>query len=254
MTFGDLVIAVARWFGMAAFTDGVWAVPTDARNLEFCRDIVRRGLQRLVNDHPSWRWMRQTHRLVVVSGQDEYEMPWFFSGEVLSDRVTYGVDGPRTIVKVVPEEAVREALTASGGETGDPRMIAFYQPQQETPALAATRRWKALVYPTPTSTRTMEFVIRANPRMPWSLTDSHFAGMTMDHVVLSACRAEAELESSEQAGAFNQRYAVDLEAAKQRDAESGPRILGTCSDAEGDDGWRPNNFGPLTTNGVVVID
>ena len=254
MTFRELVVIVAKMFGMNDYSpdDGEPLVPSDPGNLAFCKRIVRQAFRRLVNDNPRWRWLRQRLTIDIIAAQTEYAMPWWFDGQEVEDRFTYASGGPRMLVRVVPESKIRELESANSGQTGDPQLIAFYLPTNTATAGHPVQRfWKALVYPTPTEAQTLTGVARAVPSQMWDLGDRHFAGPSMNALVESACRAEAEMESEEKSGERAKRYAQDLAAAAERDAESGPRILGRCTDPEDDDP-PPPKFGTLSLNGTVL--
>ena len=252
LTFRELVVLVARMFGMADTADGEWNVPTDAGNLAFCKDIVRQAIRRVVNDHPTWRWLNGRFTVDLVAGTAEYSMPWWFDGATLSSNLTYAAGGPRMLVRVVTEEQIREMVSATGGETGDPRCIAFYMPDRTAIARhPRVRPWKALVYPTPTTAYTITGKTKMKPTLPWDLDDAHCAGSAMNTLMECACRAIAEMEADKQNGPMEQRYQEALARAKELDLESGPRNLGPSSDPE-DDGWRPPTFGQLSTNGVFL--
>lgn len=264
MTFRQLVVSVARMYGLADVgADGKFAVPSDTGNLNFCIDIVQSGVRRVVNDWPQWRWLNQRITLGLVASTAEYVMPWFFCGVCLSERLSYDASGPRMTVQVVTEDALREMEGSLGSASGDPQFIAFYQGGQDNlpisppgsgaPSLGS-RAWRARVYPTPAQARSLILVARANPANEFDLDDAHPAGAAMDAVIESACKAEAEMQMRRGETTFEQRYQRDLEAAKRRDDESGPRNLGPASDPE------ENAYGPITTdagplylNGVRVL-
>lgn len=260
LTFRDLVVCVARLYGVAdpAGNGMGYVVPSDPNNLAFCVEIVRQGVRRVATDHPRWRWMRQRISLTLQAGKSEYRMPWFFDGRTLSERLTYDASGPRGVVSVISEPRMREMIAAVGEVTGDPSSVCFYQGEAGDPrpapvGQASQRRWTAWFAPTPTQTRTVQMVVRANVRNAFDLDDFHPAGPALDALMESACRAAAEMEAGKGETQYETKYQSDLRAAIAVDEESGPRNLGTASDPEAGDDDTPPTSGPLYLNGVRVL-
>lgn len=53
--FQDLILRVAEFLGVADYTNGTAAVPTDAHDLDLCKRLVNDGYRRYTNSNPNWQ-------------------------------------------------------------------------------------------------------------------------------------------------------------------------------------------------------
>lgn len=238
ITFGELVVAVARQRGSARQVKDKFEPPTGIE-LARCHEIVRKGWLRVCVEYPQWRWMRQKMEVVLVAAQREYEMPWFFDGRVRGG-LTYSSDGPRLRVDIVTEGEYLELTGDSSTPTGDPTRVAFYRraPGSGDGLSRAERgeRWIMGCFPTPNTVRTLRCIVDAQPGGLFESKDRHFAGPTYNLLVERACLAEAEFDAKRMAGPLKDEYLDMLQAAIALDKESGPRIVGQLpTDDEEDD-------------------
>lgn len=57
LTFGDLIIRVAEFLGMADYSGGAAAVPSVAHDLDLCKRYVNDGYRRFINANPRWQFL-----------------------------------------------------------------------------------------------------------------------------------------------------------------------------------------------------
>jgi hypothetical protein len=60
MTFGDLIMRVAEFLGVADYSGGAAAVPTDAHDLDLCKRYVNDGYRKFINANPRWQFLTPT--------------------------------------------------------------------------------------------------------------------------------------------------------------------------------------------------
>jgi hypothetical protein len=57
MTFGDLVIRVAEYLGIADYSGGAAAAPSDAHDLDLCKRYVNDGYRSFINSYQRWQFL-----------------------------------------------------------------------------------------------------------------------------------------------------------------------------------------------------
>ena len=66
MSFSDFQIRVAEYLGVADYSGGAAAVPTDAHDLDLVKRLCNDGWRRFVNAQPKWNWMEPLVSLTLV--------------------------------------------------------------------------------------------------------------------------------------------------------------------------------------------
>ncbi len=249
LSFEDLQIRVAEYLGVADYSGGAAAKPTDAHDLDRVQRIVNDGWRNFVSSNPKWEWLTPTFQLqfdpdgntsrtvddstFTAPYQDDtvpraarYFMPDGFYGVMLS-YFTYANDGPLVKIDMVHEAVIRD--NHAGAEAaGDPFLSAI----RPLPASvgAFSPKWEAIFYPTPESDEIVTARCRVWPNQMVADSDRHAAGFQFDNVVLAACLAEAERQHEDQVGKMTQMYAQELQRAILLDRQSKPRFMGYNGD------------------------
>lgn len=247
MTFGDLIIRVAEYLGIANYGAGgdeSAQVPTDPHDLALCQRLVNDGIRRFISDHANWRWMRKSYILTldptgaggdnVDNDSARYIMPDGFGGDT-SQPVTYGTaQDVWGVLETVPESLVRAWRSASTAHTGEPRYIAF-RPLEDDEVPENTRgRWEAIFYPDPGSAYVIAFSYRHFFTALTTVTQRQPAGIEFDEAVKAAAIALAEIERDDKEGPRNKYYReTALPNAIRLDELSAPRTVGPNLDGSG---------------------
>lgn len=260
LSFADLQIRVAEFLGVADYSGGAAAVPTDPHDLDRVKRIINDGWREFAGAQPRWNWLTPTFTIQFDADgsttrtvddsvfpaplQDRsipraarYYMPDGFYGVMIS-WFTYERDGPIQRIDNVNESIIRE-YHATAEAAGDPYMAAI----RPLPTLAdltdvSNSRWELIVYPAPESADYITGRCRIFPNKLVNDGDYHAAGFQFDNVVLAACLAEAEKQQEHTAGVKQQLYMAELQKALLIDRDSKPRSLGYNGDWS-DDHYRP---------------
>lgn len=229
MTFQDLIISVAEFLGVADYSGGSAAVPSDAHDLDVCKRRVNEGWRRFCNSNPNWNWRDREFTITfdtdgasgrTVNGEEwRYYMPDGFYGHMLSS-LTYDEDTNRVELHEATEGETRRRR-AFGSVTGYPTLYAF-RPIADDPQ----RRWEVLFYPTPSSDVTVTGRCKLHPNKLIELTDRPNAGPVYDEAIEAACLAEAEKRTEDQTGLHESAFAEALVRAIAIDQKTAPRRLG----------------------------
>lgn len=255
LTFADMIIRVAEYLGVADYSGGAAAIPTDAHDLDVCKRMVNDGYRRFVNGYSKWNWLNPLVDVTfdptglgsqcVNSDPDRYYLPDGWYGH-LQNFWTYGIDGPRIRLDVTDEARIRQLFSASGGTTGNPSLAAH------RPLAAAAggfaKRWEVIFWPVPSAVYTVSIRARLYADKLSALTDYTIAGFQFDEAVVMAGLAEAERQRNDKSGVQAQQYADALKRAIEIDNESLPRKLGVNADGSdgfGSRGGRPSNYGQV---------
>lgn len=237
LTFGDLVLRVAEYLGVAETNDdGTVAIPTNARNLEACKRVVNDGFRKFYIAKPRWRWASQTISITFdtdgegslnVGGDNwRYYMPDGFYGHVLSP-LTYGENVGHMEIVEVPEHIIL-GLYATGDTTGWPNRYAIRKIANDPKG-----RWELLVYPKPSSAETVTCQIHVWQNKMVELTDRPNCGAPFEDAVLASALNQAELQfedsSTIKAAQWQEALAdavrIDERSVPKRLGDAGPRIV-----------------------------
>jgi hypothetical protein len=252
LTFNDLILRVAEYLGVADYSGGTAAIPTDAHDLDLCKRVVNDGYQRFINDH---NWTFLNGELVVTPDGTNFtfDLPDDFQGEMLGS-FTYSTTGPVASMRETNEETIRR-MRAGREVTGYPSLFAI-RPKNAVTETTTTARWEVLFWPTPVSTLDpLTARYRRYPNKLTNLTDRVLAGPAHDLSVKQAAIAAAEIQRYGQAGPQEATYVGYLAASIKNDERHVPRSLGYNGD--GSDGgvgdhWPSRANQVDTYNGVDV--
>lgn len=170
----------------------------------------------------------------AVAGQNyRYFMPTDFYG-VLVRAITYreASDTPALILEERSEDTIRAARSGSTNTTGDPVVYAI----RLAPAASVSDepRWEIILWPTPISLRTIEFIYERYPAALVTGTDRPITGFQHNLVLLAACKSEAEIERFDKAGPEEDKYQKYLAKAIRIDKKARPKRLGDYGDRSED--------------------
>lgn len=252
LTFSELRIRVADYLGLADFSGGDAALPSDAHDLALVGRLVNDGYRRFITAKENWNFLTIPLTLTfgtgtVSSDDSRYYLPEDFYG-ILTAPFTFDSDGPVTTIRQVSEGEIRALQAGQGDSTGDP--VVFAVRPIATTAASTGQRWEAIFWPTPDGT---EIITAAYKRFPQKLTntgDVSVAGFQHDGTVEAAALAAAELKRGDSLGVHEKMYRDLLEQSKRIDAQAAPATLGDYGDkGEGAVGRR---FTVATYNGVAL--
>lgn len=87
LTFEDLILRVAEYLGLADYSDGAAAIPTDAHDLDVCQRIVNDGWRMFTGAYHRWNWLTPICEVTFAA---------YVGGVAESGTATTLVDGDRT--------------------------------------------------------------------------------------------------------------------------------------------------------------
>ena len=238
-TFDGLILRVAELVGIASYgTDGsgVAAIPTDAHDLDKCKRVVNDAIKMFISDAPvnGWLWMKRLMEVTfdvagtgssnIDSDPSRYLLAENFGGDVIG-KITYDKDSARGHIIDWCNEGHIRFLKETTEIDGYPRKAAI-RPYSTGTTTSASRRFELIVDPAPIAADTVVFPYRLYFDQLSDGTDLHPAGFRFDDSILSACKAQAEMEFDDIAAGWVERYyKVALPNAHKIDAMSYPRKL-----------------------------
>ena len=171
LTFRDLLLFVAEYYGVASYddTNGIPYIPADdAFNLRECKKIVNEAIRMFMSRPPDsgkWRWMRRTETVTFDStggGVDNIDgdaARYMLSAGCVqaAGKIEYTADsGHGTSIDWCDETRITQNRSLSV-LTGYPTLAAIRPYQPTTNALGATRRWEIMFDPAPSSNKSVQF-------------------------------------------------------------------------------------------------
>lgn len=231
ISYGELLGLAARELGDETLdaTTGELIPPTSADSLARARRVVNDAVRRLVSETPDWGWLRQRYTISIVADQQTYQMPWWFNGIEYSDWAYTGSNAPLLRIKTVTESDMMALLQDDVETSGDPYFCAFRRKPVQSGTSTWTG-WEAVMYPTPSASRTVEFTARAFPERMHQNDHRFIAGPEYDRFLKTAVQLEASLELRNEF--ITQRKAEYAEARQQAmkiNSASRPRYAGQLS-------------------------
>lgn len=258
MTFQDMMIRVAEFIGVADYSGGAAAIPTDAHDLDLVKRVCNDGWRRFCNAQARWNWMEPLTTVTfdptglgaqcsAPPDPSRYFLSDGFMGQVIGFW-TYDSTGPRVGIKTTDENHIRQLYAASGGVTGNPWLAATRVLASSVGAYA--NRWELMLYPTPATVYTISGRIRVYPNKLVNNTDRHNAGIQFDEAVLAGMMAEAEIQRGDgKPGIRGNAYTDIISRAIGMDRANAPKRLGY--NADGSDGYRsmgrPSSYAQVDT-------
>lgn len=242
-TFDDLILRVAEYLGVADYSGGTAAIPTDAHDLDVCKRCVNDGYARFITDY-KWSFLDVEIQIVPNGIDFEFDMPADFQGEFLTN-YTYPAAGPVAFCTETTEHHIR-ALRAGRIVVGYPSLFA-HKPKDTVDETTDTARWQVVFWPTPVSS--IAVLTGRYRRYPMKLstgTDRQIGGPQHDNTVKQASLAAAELQRYGQQGPQEALYLTLLAASVKRDVRNVPRSLGYNGD--GSDDYRGHGHWPSRAN------
>lgn len=245
LTFSDIILRVAEYLGVADYSGGAAAIPTDAHDLAMCKSIANDGYARFINDY-NWTFLNGEVDITPNGTDYIFSMPDDYMGEMLGV-FTYPTTGPVAYMKETTEETIRK-LKAGREVTGFPSLFAF-RPKDTVGATTDSARWEVLFWPTPVDTvNTLSGRYRRFPQKLSATTDRSVAGPQHDQSVKQAAIATAEIQRYGQAGPQSELYSTLLAASVKNDMRHVPRSLGYNGD--GSDEFNSRGRWPSRANQV----
>lgn len=246
LTFNDIILYVAEYLGVADYSGGTAAVPTDAHDLDMCKRISNNGYARFINDNSTWNFLNGEVVITPDGTNFTFDLPDDFQGELLTT-FTYPTTGPIAYMKETKEEHIRK-LRAGREVTGFPSLFAI-RPKDTVDATTNSARWEVLFWPTPVdSVSTLTARYRRFPNKLVNTTDRSVAGPQHDLSVKQCAVAAAELQRYGQSGPQEDMYKTLFAASKTNDMRHVPRSLGYNGD--GSDEFESRGRWPSRANQV----
>lgn len=263
LTFGDLILEVAEYGGIAYYgvgSDEVAQVPADTHDLALCKRIVNKAIRMFIADSPpnGWRWMRKTANILLSPDGDgaynidrdpsRYLMPLFFHGQV-DGPITYG-PGTNTGAHIewVDEATIRRYKSVTA-QVGSPRYATI------KPA-SIGGRWELELYPAPSAADVLLFPWTVSFDKLVDLTDTSPADMKFDQAILAACysQAETDLDNPQKEGFIDRYRKIDLPNAIKLDGQTAPRRIGNLNQRRDPHtrSWSPVGYSDYNGNDVSV--
>lgn len=227
LTFQDIILRVAEYLGVADYSGGAAAVPTDAHDLDMCKRLANDGYARFINDN-DWTFLKGELTITPDGTNFTFDLPDDFQGE-LNGTFTYPTTGPVAYMKEADEEVIRK-LRAGRSVTGYPSLFAI-QPKPTVDETTTTGRWQVVFWPTPVdSIATLTAKYRRFPNKLTNLTDRSIAGPQHDQSVKQCAISAAEIQRYGQAGPQEELYKTLLASSLNNDMRHVPRSLGYNGD------------------------
>ena len=245
-TFNDLIIRVSEFIGISDYDTagssgtagrGIAAIPEDAHDLDKVQRCINDAIKMFIADAPptGWFWMERIMSITFSidgSGADNidgdssrYLLAENFSGDVMGT-ITMAKDSDRGHIIDWCNEGHIRFLKETNEIDGYPRLAAIrpYSPTGST--LGSSRQFEFVIDPAPIAADTVEFPYRIGFNQLSEGTDLHPAGFRFDDSILSACKAQAEMEFDDLNAGWTERYhKVALPNAIKIDNRSRPRKL-----------------------------
>jgi len=229
LTFNDYILRVAEFLGLADYSTGVAAIPTNAHDLEVCKRLVNDGWRKFFGASPRWNWVLQTFSITFETSSGNksklvnneiwrYYMPDGFYGDMLG-KVTYAENSGRLPLEEVTEEDIREAY-GYRTHSGYPIKYAIRPLHGDN-----ARRWEMIVWPKPDVAKVVTGRFRAFPNKLIQTTDRPCAGFQFDDAILACCLAEAESQRKTP-GVKTDELGQKMVMAIHIDQQSSPSNLG----------------------------
>lgn len=245
LTFSDIILRVAEYLGVADYSGGAAAVPTDAHDLDMCKRLANDGYARMMNAH-DWQFMDQTATITPDGVNFIFDMPDNFQGEI-QGVFTYPTTGPVAYMKETTEEHIRK-LRAGREVTGYPSLFAIESKDAVT-AATNSARWSVIFWPTPVDTvATLTCRYRLFPDKLVNLTDRSIGGPQNDQTVKQCAIAAAEIQRYGQSGPQEELYQSLFADSVKNDMRHVPRSLGYNGD--GSDEFTSRGRWPSRANQV----
>ena len=251
LTFRDLIIRVAEYLGVADYSSGAAAIPTDAHDLDLCKRLVNDGYARFFNEY-KWEFLNVMMQLTPDGINYRFDLPLDFQGEFLT-KWTYPQAGPANFLDEVSVYQIQQ-MRAGMASSGYAYLYAIH-PKDNVDETTTTARYQVDFFPTPPNTATLTARYRRLPMKLTNLTDRSVAGPQHDQTVRQAALAEAELQRYGQSGPMEDKYQNLLSASIKRDVRSVPKTVGAMIDCSDERGRLGNGVWPnavITYNGNSI--
>lgn len=218
--------------------------------------VVKRAIRRIVGEKSDWNWMRQVVELDIEADTYQYDMPWFFAGQVLGPVTFSGTDAPMREIRVVTLDQIELARGGQGAaQTQDPTIVSFERVNDRTAPGARNdpAMWRAVFWPTPASARTVLMAVRAEPQAITDVGHRFIAGSENNRMLEAAVQYEAAVERNpEKLEMFRGEYADAVRKAVELDNRSKPRNGGRLEQTMGRSSRWISRVNSVSVNGVLT--
>lgn len=261
LTFGDLIIRVAEFLGIAyygAAGNEAAQAPVDVHDLDKVKRVVNDGYRRFLGDNERG-WSFLTVPLSIAFGTDtvgsdnaRYYAPDDFYGVMVGD-FTFAEGEGMPPIRFVPEPQLRD-LQAGASSSGTPRFFTFRA--INTDASSTGDRWEFIFWPEPSGTEVVTARYKRWPAALVNATDIPVTGFQHDKTLIEACLAEAELQVGDAEGPHERAYKRELKRSLALDSRAGAPRLGDYGDRSEDNGRavRPRSYYSVDTYNGVPVD
>lgn len=181
---------------------------------------------------------------MTITANGNYTLPSTFGGDFLGP-VTYAAASNVGVSFTWTHEGQIRKLRENDSSTGDPYKIAI----RKMDATDIARRFEMLVYPIPSSDRTIEFPYDLHFTAMTAAGDLHPAGARFDEAVMAACEAFAEMHGEDAlAGRTHYYRQFALPGAYRTNGRMAPKRLGSLLKREARfEDWRDSVQRPDVT-------
>lgn len=162
-------------------------------------------------------------KMFSIAANGNYTLPQTFGGQYIGD-IIFAADTSVVLSIVWTDESRIRALRANSiSETGDPNLAAVRQ-------MSTRRRWELVVWPMPSTLRTVTFPYELYFDKMTGLDEMHPCGFAHDETIKRACFAAMEIDTEDMIGGLVQYYrTVALPNSYRIDGRQAPRRLGTMN-------------------------
>lgn len=226
VTYFTLLRRVGQELGYG-FNYNTWG---DAK-LRFCDQVIESAYRNVLHPDPidasavshQWSFLRPLGELKTVTDQRDYLLPPEF--ESFHGTLTMGVDGSNNTypeIKEVPVNYIRQ-MRFQQDYTGYPEFVAVVSVSSSG---VTDQRQKAIFHPRPDREYIIEFEFEAIQHKLSKTYPFPVGGVAFGELILAACLAESEAQSTKSEGIQARRYMKRLVAAISTDYRRDGRFQG----------------------------
>lgn len=177
----------------------------------------------------SWSWMMATRNIVTTKSDiAEYAIP-IEIGNVSGPLTVSTTSSSYGSIRLFHEGVIRQMRSANPSMSGRPCRVAVFN-AQPAPGFESGKR--ALFYPTPDGTYTIEGRCQLKPLPIREETPTPLGGMEFSQMLLEACLAEAERQLDDMQGVHHMAFQEQLQAALEQDKRQRPEFQGQMLDPD----------------------
>lgn len=189
-----------------------------------------------------WSFMQQTVPLTLISGAQDFELPFDFG--FLADQTIYFADNVGQQMKVVNNGVINLRRQNNANTTGRPIEAAVVT--EAKPGGVVGQRSMLMYWPVADQNYDIKIRYTVLGDALCAKTPVPYGGAAHSRTIKLACLAASEQMDGNPQGPNNLMYAQALEVSKAYDRKVKPRTLGYPAYAWGTKQWQPYAVEPVT--------